>query len=184
MIGFLSTGTRAALSDSWALTGVLALWAGMLVLMLGWILLYGQNLPLLEEWSLVPPLTGHEPDLLKWLWQQLNEHRIPVQKAVYLILLKASGGDYRIRMIANAVTLGGLSLALIITARNLRGQTHPADAFFPLVVLNLGYIKFLLLSFAIQFIIYTAILMIWLLRSRARTLGHYHDLVLLFRELC
>jgi hypothetical protein len=108
-------------------------------------------------------LTGHEPYLLKWLWAPINEHRIPLQKAVYLILLKGSGGDVRAGMVVNAVILGGLALALIMTARRLRGQTRLADAFFPIVLLHLGNATFFLFGFLIQFAIYTALLIIWLL---------------------
>ena len=66
---------------------------------------------------MVPTLVGKEPHLLKWLWAQTAEHRTPIQKAVYLVLLKASGGDFRIGMIANAVALGRLCLAMILMAR-------------------------------------------------------------------
>jgi hypothetical protein len=68
--------------------------------------------------------------LLGWLWEQNNEHRLPLQKAIYLTLLKASGGDFRIGMIANTLILGGLSLAMILTARHRRGRTQLTDAFF------------------------------------------------------
>jgi hypothetical protein len=46
----------------------------------------------------------------------------------------------RIAMIANTLMLGMLCLAMILTARRLRGgQTRLADAFFPLVYLHLGH---------------------------------------------
>jgi hypothetical protein len=159
----MSAITRAATYDRGALTGVLALWAAMVAMALGCIAIGGRNLPFVEEWFMVPPLTGHEPDLLKWLWAQNNEHRMPLQKAIYLILLKVSGGDVRIGMFANAVVLSGLALALIVTARDLRGQTRVADAFFPLVLLHLGYKAFFLFGFLIQFVLYAALMMAWLL---------------------
>jgi hypothetical protein len=152
---------RSAASDRWALAGVLALWAAMVIVALACIAIAGRNLPFVEEWTMVPPLTGHEPDLLKWLWAQINEHRIPLQKAIYLILLKAIGGDFRIGMVANAVILSGLSLALIVAARDLRGQTRLADAFFPLVLFS--SMTFFTFGFLIQFVIYAALIMIWLL---------------------
>src|SRR5438309_3316190 len=54
--------------------------------------------------------------------------------------LKISGGDFRIGMVANTLMLAGLCLAMILTARRIRGgQTRLADAFFPLALLHLGH---------------------------------------------
>src|SRR5262249_37209749 len=126
--------------DRWALMGVLALWAVMVSIVVCCITVYGRNVPLAEDWEMVPAQTGHESNLLEWLWAQNNEHRLPLQKAVYLVLLKASGGDFRIGMVANTLMLAGLSLAMILTARRLRGgRTRVADAFFPLALLHLGH---------------------------------------------
>ena len=137
-----SIDTREATLERWGLICVLAVCAGMVGTMLGWIGLYGSNLPWREDWFMVPALVGKEPHLLDWLWAQTMEHRTPIQKAVYLILLRASGGDFRIGMIVNSLMLGGLCLAMILMARRLRGgQTRLADAFFPLVLLHLGHLE-------------------------------------------
>jgi hypothetical protein len=80
MIRRLPTAMRQAASEKWALTGVFALWAGMLGLVFGCIAVYGRNLPLVEDWDMVPAITGHQPDLLEWLWAQTNEHRLPLEK--------------------------------------------------------------------------------------------------------
>jgi hypothetical protein len=150
--------------DKWALTGVLALWAAMLSVVLCCIAVYGRNLPLAEDWDMVPALTGQEPNLCEWLWAQNNEHRLPLQKAVYLGLLKAGGGDFRIGMIANTLMLGGLSLAMILTARRLRGgRTLLADAFFPLALLHLGHWENMVWGWEIQFVISTVLVCVWLL---------------------
>src|SRR5260370_30956828 len=133
MIHRLSGAMRKMGFDKWALTSVLALWAGMVSVVVCCIAVYGCNVPLAEDWDMDPSLIGQEPNLLEWLWAQNNEHRLPLQNAVYLVLLKASGGDFRIGMIANTLMLGGLSLAMILTARRLRGgATRRADAVFPM----------------------------------------------------
>jgi hypothetical protein len=164
MIHRLSGAMRKMGSDKWALTGVLALWAGMVSVVIGCIALYGRNVPLAEDWDMVPALIGQEPNLLEWLWAQNNEHRLPLQKAIYLVLLKASGGDFRIGMIANTLMLGGLSLAMILTARRVRGgRTRLADAFFPLALLHLGHWENMVWSWQIQFVISTMLVCIWLL---------------------
>lgn len=164
MIHRLSDAMRKMGSDKWALTGVLALCAGMVSVVVGCIAVYGRNVPLAEDWDMVPALIRQEPNLLEWLWAQNNEHRLPLQKAVYLILLKASGGDFRIGMIANTLMLGGLSLAMILTARRLRGgRTRLADAFFPLALLHLGHWENMVWGWQIQFVISTLLVCVWLL---------------------
>jgi hypothetical protein len=150
--------------DRWAVTTVLALWAVMVSVVLCCIAFYGHNVPLAEDWDMVPAQTGQEPNLLAWLWAQNNEHRLPLQKAVYLLLLKASGSDFRIGMVANALMLGGLSLAMILTARRIRGgQTRLADAFFPLALLHLGHWENMVWGWEIQFVISTVLVCTWLL---------------------
>lgn len=147
-----------------ALPMVLALWAAMTAILLGCIAVYGHDVPLSEDWDMVPALVGRQPDLLGWLWAQNNEHRLPLQKAVYLFLLKISGGDFRVGMLADTLMLSGLCLAMILTARRLRGgQTRLADAFFPLVLLHPGHMENLIWGWEIQFVISTGLVILWLL---------------------
>src|SRR4051794_19688327 len=105
MIRSLSNPLHEAGSDSWALAGVLALWAGMTMVALGVVAFYGYDLPFSEDWHMVRLLVGREPNLFQWLWAQNHEHRIPLPKALYLLLLKVSGGDFRTGMFANVLLL-------------------------------------------------------------------------------
>jgi hypothetical protein len=151
-------------SDALALAGVLAVWVAMVSYALGWIARYAYNLPLHEDWLMVRPLVGREPNLLNWLWEQNVEHRVPLAKAIYLVLLKASGGDFRIGMVANLLMLAGLCLAMILTARHLRkGQTRLADAFFPLVLLNLGYWEIIGWGWNINYVLWAMLVYLWLI---------------------
>src|SRR6516165_3863760 len=151
-------------TDKWALAGVLALWAVMLSIVLGCVAMYGYSVPWREDWSMVPALVGQEQNLPHWLWAQTVEHRVPFPKAVYLVLLKISGGDFRIGMIANTLMLAGLSLAMILTARRIRGeQTRLADTFFPLALLHLGHWDNMIWGWAIAFVIPAVLVCVWLL---------------------
>jgi hypothetical protein len=134
------------------------------------IALYGWNIPLAEDWLLVAPLTGNEPDLLQWLWAQNNEHRIPLPRLIMLGLLNLTNGDFRAGMVFNVVIMGLLTFAMIQTARSLRGgRTSLADAFFPLILLNLGHWENLIwswqLSFVIAIVLYCGIFLV-LVRSQ------------------
>ena len=112
---------------------------------------------------MVPTITGNQPVQLEWLWESYNGHRLVLQKTIYLILLKASGNDFRIGGIFNAIIVGGLTLAMIFTARYVRGQTQLADAFFPLVLLHPGHLVHFLFGFNIYLVFSTMLFCAWLL---------------------
>jgi hypothetical protein len=132
--------------------------------MLTWIACYGSNVPWKEDLVMVPALVGKEPHLLQWLWAQTMEHRTPVQRAVYLLLLRASDGDFRIGMLADVLALGGICLVMLVMARHVRGgETRLADVFFPLALLHLGHADQIFLGYNIQFAISNALICTWLM---------------------
>ena len=114
-------------------------WAALLLIALVTVLRYARNIPIAEDWQFVPALTGHEQDLWKWLWGQNNEHRVPFPKAVLLLLLMASGGDFRSGMVATTISMGAMAAAMIWAARRIRGHTKLSDVFFPATLLHLGH---------------------------------------------
>jgi hypothetical protein len=119
---------------------------------------YGRNIPMTEDWLLVPPLTGNEPNLMNWLWAQNNEHRIPFPRLVLLVLLKIAKGDFRVGMLLNITALSAISYAMIRVAQAVRGgRTKFADAFFPIVLLHLGNWENLFWSWQFSFVFPTAL---------------------------
>ena len=127
----------------------------MLAIAFASIVKYGRNIPLGEDWLLVSPLTGNEPDLTGWLWAQNNEHRIPLPKLVLLGLLKITRGDFRAGMFFNAISLGVLAILMILAARHLRGKTKFADAFFPVALLHIGNWPNLVWGWQLSFVLPT-----------------------------
>jgi hypothetical protein len=134
-------------------------WVLMMIIALVCMYKYGRNIPLAEEWWLVPPLTGHESNLLNWLWTQNNEHRVPLPRLVLLGLLKITNGDFRIGGFFNVAILGLLAFIMIFVARYIRGgRTSLVDAFFPLVLLHMGHSANLFMGWQIVQIIPTGII--------------------------
>jgi len=148
----------AVRSDRSARAFVWSIWLVMMLVALVSFAKYGQNIPLAEDWLLVSPLTGNEPNLANWLWAQNNEHRIPLPRLILLVLLKATHGDFRAGMFFSIITLGVLSLAMIRVARSLRGgRTSLADAFFPIALLHLGNWENLFWSWQLSLVLPTAL---------------------------
>lgn len=122
---------------AWAAAFVWACWVVGFVSAAVVVLLNARDVPLYEDWQLVPALTGHQPHLLAWLWSQDNENRAPLARLVYLGLLKL-WPDFRVGMVLNILLLTAISAAFIIFVRRVRGHTRWTDAFFPVAFLNLG----------------------------------------------
>ena len=100
-----------------------------------YVMLYGTNVPSWDDWDMVPTMTHHQPITASWLWSQHNEHRIPLAR---LIMLGTYGlwPDLRACMYLNVLAMAVMSLALMRSARRLRGQAIPSDIIFPLVLLG------------------------------------------------
>ena len=163
------TSARLAPAFVWATFAVMTLIA------LACIVRYGRNIPLAEDWLMVPPMTGHEPHLASWLWAQNNEHRSPLPRLILLGVL-ATTHDFRAGMVFNVLSLAGLAAAMILTARYLRsGVTRASDAFFPLALLHLGDWENLVWAWQFQFVssaLLICALMLAIVRQRgAPTIG-------------
>ena len=135
----------------WVGRAVLALTVVLVLAALVSIAVWGRNIPLAEDWNMVPALTGNEPDLGAWLWSQNNEHRLPVQRAIYLLLLRLTE-DFRSGMVLNVALLAALALGLARVAARLRGRPAWSDAVFPLALLHLGHWENMVWGWQIQFV--------------------------------
>jgi hypothetical protein len=114
-------------------------WGLMLLAALAYTLKYGRNVPVLDDWVMVPYMIGEEPVTASWLWSQHAEHRIPLARLTLLALLKATGYDFRAGMYLNVFCLAALAFAMVRVAAVVRGRVAYADAFFPVALLNWGH---------------------------------------------
>jgi uncharacterized membrane protein len=151
-----------------AATLVWLVWAGTLASILVSIARDGRNIPFEEDWLMVGPMTGHEPDLPGWLWSQNSEHRLPLPRLINLTLLRTTG-DFRSTMVFDALALAAVAAGMILVARALRGgRTSAADGFFPLLLLQLGNWDNLVWGWQIQFVLPTVLACVLLLVIVAR----------------
>jgi hypothetical protein len=125
-------------SEPGALLFVGATWLVMIFAAVILVVLYGVDVPLWDDFELVPVLTGEKPLTVEWLWAQHNEHRNALSKLILLGAYRLSGFDFRAGMFLNVAALGALACGLIMFARAARGATCYSDAFFPIILLNWG----------------------------------------------
>lgn len=117
--------------------------AGLCLLAVLYLQMLGASpLPWSDEWELVPYAVGAKPVSLDWLWSQHSDHRIPLQKLGQTLLLRATGVDFRLLVVANALLAFLATLALIRAVCSYRGHSHFGDALFPVVLLNPGFSVF------------------------------------------
>ncbi len=114
-------------------------WLALAVALVGYVAAFGSNLPTGDDFELVPVLSGAQPFTLAWLWEPLNEHRLPVGKLALYLFASLSGGDYRAAMYGSTVLLSLVTLAGLRAVRFERGRSEYTDAFIPLVVLHWGH---------------------------------------------
>jgi hypothetical protein len=74
-------------------------------------------------------------------------------KVIWYTLGKLAHWDMRPGMYVNTLLLGSLALAMILGAKRNRGRVAYADAFFPLMILNLGQCESLLWSLMISHVL-------------------------------
>jgi hypothetical protein len=120
-------------SDHGATAFVWGTWALMLVANMALVNTYTSNYPFADElYMITQSLTP------QWLWQQHAEHRVPLAKLIWLSLLQLTNYDFRVGNLISVLAVGAVAVAMIWTARRLRGWTRFSDSFFPLVFLNFG----------------------------------------------
>ncbi len=135
--------TPVTLGQQWWSRGpalfVWGVWAGMVAIAIWHFVYFTRNMPWAEDWLLIAAMTGHEADLGSWLWTQNNEHRLPLPRLAMLALLKVTGGNFRSAAIFNIAMVALLAAGMIEVARRVRGGTlRYTDAFFPIVLLEVG----------------------------------------------
>ena len=135
---------------------VWAVWLATFVSALVLVVANGRDVPVHEDWTVAPAMTGHQDNFLGWLWSQNNEHRVPVPRLVYLGLLKL-WPDFRVGMVFNVVLLAAIAAAFIIFLHRVRGRSRWTDAFFPIVFLNLGNWENMGWGWQLQFVVATAL---------------------------
>lgn len=129
------------------------IWAAMTAVALVTMYRYGRNIPLAEDWQLIAPFTGHQPDFWRWLWSQNNEHRVPVPRLIMLALLWLSNGDFRSGMLFDILSLSALAATMMRTARVVRGHSSVSDVFFPLALLHIGHWENLFWTWQLSFVV-------------------------------
>src|SRR5262245_29257198 len=114
----------------WSVWGIAL--AAMLVLAMS----YAVNIPWADEWDYAPVIGGTLPLSFPVLWEQHNEHRVPLPKLIWFASLRLSHNNFRFLSFLHILAFASLSAALIVVAKRVRGHTTISDAFFPLMVLN------------------------------------------------
>lgn len=130
-------------------------WLALSVTAFAYVSHYGRNVPFNDEYAVVPVLTHHQPVTLSWLWSYNNEHRIPLPRLVLIGLAAVFGVDFRNGMYLTVALMSCLAGLTILAARRVRGSTTYADAFFPLLFLNLGHFENFLWGFQVAFAVST-----------------------------
>ncbi len=111
---------------------------------------YGVNLPVMDEWDVLFGLADRGPTW-DWVTGRHNEHRFVVGRLLWGLSLVATGYDFRAGGWLVLLTLTGSAAALVVLAKHVRGRTSLADALIPAVLLNLGHCFNLVMGYQVAF---------------------------------
>ena len=132
--------------------------------------------PYTDDWAFLPYLLdARHPDMW-WLFALHNDHRIPLQKILYLVLMTISGGDFRVMIGANVCVIAATALLWVQMARQLTSSSSWSEWLVPGVLLGLGF-NTVAWGFSFQFLsglfFLAAANVLWLrsLRADPRYLG-------------
>ncbi len=129
----------------------------------------GQQLPVMDEWGLLPEAMESESD---WSWYFLhhNEHRFPITKALWLGTLRATNFNFQAPMFVALALLASASVLAQWTAADLRGRAHPFDAIFAVIFLHFGHAFTFLMGYQLGFALfaYGAVGWLWSVGKIAR----------------
>lgn len=127
------------------------IWLAMTSLAIGFVLRFGPQVPLFDDYALVPALVGEQSVTPSFLWSLHNEHRLPLPKLVLLCAYPLFRDDFRAGMFITVACLSAASAILMGATSRARGWCSYSDAFFPIVLLNWGHYNNLLWSWQVQF---------------------------------
>jgi hypothetical protein len=143
-------------------------WVAMLVLATTYVTRNGRNLPMQDEWEFIPPLLGLTSGW-DWAFEKHYEHRYVLGRFLYLGLHRMTGNWFPAGMVLTLLFLAGSAFLLVRVARRVRGHDHPADLWFPVLLLNAGHYENLLMGYQVVFTLTTilaAVLLAVVARSR------------------
>src|SRR5262245_42906535 len=142
----------------WArrLTGpilVWLIWGAMTAAAILFIRQHARNIPMMDDFALVPMMAGREPVSLGWAWSQHNEHRPVLSRLILAGVSRYIGNDFRAGKYLNVGLLSVTATSMLVLARRLRGWTSLTDAVLPVSILNVGQAETLMLSFAMNLVL-------------------------------
>ncbi len=145
---------------------VVAVTLGLTAAAVGHALRFGADLPVWDEWDLIPELLQTPP--AEWLLRRHNEHRFVPARAVYLGVFHAAGGDLRAGQVVSALLHGVAAGGFAVAAARLRGRASFGDVLLPALVLHWGHAFNWLMAYQIAFGLFLLAVawLAWLLPGR------------------
>ena len=119
----------------------------------------GRFYPYSDEWHFIGPIVEAEPQspgFCKWLLSLHGDHRIPLPKMYYVVLLKLGHFDFRTVLLVNGLVLAVGCQAIVGSLRASRDRAELGDLVVPLLVWGAGFT--MIWGMGIQFISSTLLL--------------------------
>jgi hypothetical protein len=134
---------------------VWGVWGAMTVALVLFIQHYTRNLPFMDDFEMVPMMTGQEPVSFGSVWAQHNEHRPVISRLILTGLSRFVANGFYVGKYFNVGLLSVTAASMLLLVRRLRGRTLVTDSVLPLSILNIGQVESLVITFAMNLILST-----------------------------
>ena len=102
------TRDRAGLVAGWGT------WLAMTAALLLYVRHYSRDVPYMDEFDMVPVLTGSAPVTLDWAWSQHHEHRPLISRLILVGLSRFVDSDFRTARYANVGLLSAMAASMLL----------------------------------------------------------------------
>jgi hypothetical protein len=158
---------RARIRDLAGLGTAWAVWGAMTVRLLLFVQQYSGNVPFIDDFNMVPILTGSVPVTLDWAWSQHHEHRPMISRLILVGLSRFVSRDFRTARYANVGLISAMAAGMLLLARSLRSSARLTDAVLPLSILTVAQAETLMIGFAMNLVLTSFIAIVLILGAGA-----------------
>ncbi len=177
---WLDQSRRGRIRDLAGLVIAWTVWVAMTFCLFFFVRQYSRNMPFMDDFNMVPVLTGSAPVTLDWAWSQHHEHRPLISRLILVGLSRFIDRDFRTARYVNVGLLSAMAAAMLVLARRLRGSARLTDAVLPLSILNLAQAETLMIGFAMNLVLTSFIAIVLILGTGAGRRRDGRGMVLIF----
>lgn len=112
---------------------------------------YARPFPYSDDWSYIPYLVRERELSLAWIFALHNDHRIPLQKILHVLVLRGGGGDFRFLVALNVAVVAATAIFWVMLSRLVHERPTRSEWIPGMMALAFGF-NTVVWGFSFQFL--------------------------------